>query len=148
MAEEYITKSMNLLPEYQEKYLKDLLANIYQTDEATGEVSGIASQSPLFGNPVLDEEGNPMYEAADGSGFTSDVSLAKTDQYGTPIEGTEGGVAAPDVMRFTDAQTEALRRMTGYTDPETGRLYTRVALGHTKITLIKLKALMTKALLL
>ena len=129
MAEEYITKSMNLLPEYQEKYLKDLLANIYQTDEATGEVSGIASQSPLFGNPVLDEEGNPMYEAADGSGFTSDVSLAKTDQYGTPIEGTEGGVAAPDVMRFTDAQTEALRRMTGYTDPETGEVVYESGIG-------------------
>lgn len=129
MAEEYITKSMNLLPEYQEKFLKDLLANIYQTDEETGEVTGIAAQSPLFGNPVLDEEGNPMYESADGSGFTSDVSLAKTDQYGTPIEGTEGGVAAPDVMRFTDAQTDAIRRMTGYTDPETGEVVYESGLG-------------------
>ena len=129
MAEEYTTKSMNLLPEYQEKFLKDLLANIYQTDEETGEVTGIAAQSPLFGNPVLDEEGNPMYEAADGSGFTSDVSLAKTDQYGTPIEGTEGGVAAPDVMRFTDAQTDAIRRMTGYTDPETGEVVYESGLG-------------------
>ena len=26
-------KVMNLLPEYQEKFLKDLLANIYQVDE-------------------------------------------------------------------------------------------------------------------
>jgi len=129
MAEEYTTKSMNLLPEYQEKFLKDLLANIYQTDEETGEVTGIAAQSPLFGTPVLDEEGNPMYEAADGSGFTSDVSLAKTDQYGTPIEGTEGGVAAPDVMRFTDAQTDAIRRMTGYTDPETGEVVYESGLG-------------------
>jgi len=129
MAEEYITKSMNLLPEYQEKFLKDLLANIYQTDEETGEVTGIAAQSPLFGNPVLDEEGNPMYEAADGSGFTSDASLAKTDQYGNPIEGTEGGVAAPDVMRFTDAQTDAIRRMTGYTDPETGEVVYESGLG-------------------
>ena len=118
-AQEYITKNMNLLPEYQEKYLKDLLANIYQTNEETGEISGIATQSPLYGNPVLDEAGNPMFEALAG-GFTSDATLAKTDQYGTPIEGTEGGVAAPDVMRFTDAQTEAIRRMTGYTDPETG----------------------------
>ena len=130
MAEnEYTTKSMNLLPEYQEKFLKDLLANIYQTDEETGEVSGIAAQSPLYGNPVLDEEGNPMFEAADGSGFTSDASLAKTDQYGTPIEGTEGGVAAPDVMRFTDAQTDALRRLTGYTDPETGEVVYESGLG-------------------
>jgi|TARA_R110000744_G_scaffold23042_1_gene58629 hypothetical protein len=146
MAEEYITKSMNLLPEYQEKYLKDLLANIYQTDEATGEVSGIASQSPLFGNPVLDEEGNPMYEAADGSGFTSDVSLAKTDQYGTPIEGTEGGVAAPDVMRFTDAQTEALRRMTGYTDPETGEVVYESGIGAYKDYLDKAESTYDKGI--
>ena len=146
MAEEYITKSMNLLPEYQEKYLKDLLANIYQTDEATGEVSGIASQSPLFGNPVLDEEGNPMYEAADGSGFTSDVSLAKTDQYGTPIEGPEGGVAAPDVMRFTDAQTEALRRMTGYTDPETGEVVYESGIGAYKDYLDKAESTYDKGI--
>ena len=129
MAEEYTTKSMNLLPEHQEKYLKDLLAHIYQTDEATGEISGIAAQNPLYGNPVLDAEGNPMFEAADGSGFTSDASLAKTDQYGTPIEGTEGGVAAPDVMRFTDAQTDAIRRLTGYTDPETGEVVYESGLG-------------------
>jgi len=146
MAEEYITKSMNLLPEYQEKYLKDLLANIYQTDETTGEVSGIASQSPLFGNPVLDEEGNPMYEAADGGGFTSDVSLAKTDQYGTPIEGTEGGVAAPDVMRFTDAQTEALRRMTGYTDPETGEVVYESGIGAYKDYLDKAESTYDKGI--
>ena len=127
-AQEYITKNMNLLPEYQEKYLKDLLANIYQTNEETGEISGIATQSPLYGNPVLDEAGNPMFEALAG-GFTSDATLAKTDQYGTPIEGTEGGVAAPDVMRFTDAQTEAIRRMTGYTDPETGEVVYESGVG-------------------
>ena len=127
-AQEYITKNMNLLPEYQEKYLKDLLANIYQTNEETGEISGIATQSPLYGNPVLDEAGNPMFEALAG-GFTSDAALAKTDQYGTPIEGTEGGVAAPDVMRFTDAQTEAIRRMTGYTDPETGEVVYESGVG-------------------
>ena len=126
---EYITKSMNLLPEYQEMFLKDLLANIYQTDEDTGEISGIAAVSPLYGEAVLDAEGNPMFEAADGSGFTSDASLAKTDQYGNPIEGTQGGVAAPDVMRFTDAQTDAIRRMTGYTDPETGEVVYESGLG-------------------
>lgn len=146
MAEEYTTKSMNLLPEYQEKFLKDLLANIYQTDEETGEVTGIAAQSPLFGNPVLDEEGNPMYEAADGSGFTSDVSLAKTDQYGTPIEGTEGGVAAPDVMRFTDAQTDAIRRMTGYTDPETGEVVYESGLGAYKDYLDKAESTYDKGI--
>ena len=146
MAEEYITKSMNLLPEYQEKFLKDLLANIYQTDEETGEVSGIASQSPLYGNPVLDEEGNPMFEAADGSGFTSDVSLAKTDQYGTPIEGTEGGVAAPDVMRFTDAQTDAIRRLTGYTDPETGEVVYESGLGAYKDYLDKAESTYDKGI--
>ena len=73
MAEEYITKSMNLLPEYQEKFLKDLLANIYQTDEETGEVTGIAAQSPLFGNPVLDEEGNPVVK--DGNVLPLDVIM-------------------------------------------------------------------------
>ena len=33
MAEEIISKQMTLLPAYQEDFLKDLLANIYQVDE-------------------------------------------------------------------------------------------------------------------
>tara|TARA_R110002020_G_scaffold43539_1_gene126394 strand:+ start:856 stop:2046 length:1191 start_codon:yes stop_codon:yes gene_type:complete len=121
MAEEIIQKQMQLLPEYQEKYLKDLLANVFQYDEETGEISGIASRSPLYGDPVLDDAGEQMFVAEDGS-YTSDVNMSSRDQYGEPILAVEGGVAAPDVMRFTDAQVDAIRRMTGYTDPETGEV--------------------------
>ena len=139
MAEEIIQKQMTLLPEYQEEFLKNLLANIYQVDPETGTITGIAAQSPLYGQPVyqmegggttldptqaaVDAEGNKVqfYEAADG-GFTTDPSLALTDQYGEAIFATEGGVAPPDVIGFTDAQVDAIRRMTGYTDPETGEV--------------------------
>ena len=139
MAEEIIQKQMTLLPEYQEKFLKDLLANIYQTDEETGEITGIAARSPLFGQPVyqaegggtttdpslaaLDEAGSKIqyYQTAEGE-FTTDPTLAETDQYGQPIFATEGGVAAPDVIGFTDPQVEAIRRLTGYTDPDTGEV--------------------------
>ena len=93
---------------YQEKFLKDLLANIYQVDESTGEVTGIASKSPLFGDPVLDASGKQMYVAMDGT-YTSDASQAQVDQYGTPVLAVEGGVAAPDVIRFTQAQQDALQ---------------------------------------
>ena len=139
MAEEIIQKQMTLLPEYQEKYLKDLLANIFQFDEETGEITGIAATSPLYGQPVyqmdgggttldpsqaaVDEAGNKIqfYETAEGE-FTTDPSLAAVDQYGEPIFATEGGVAAPDIIGFTDAQVDAIRRLTGYTDPETGEV--------------------------
>ena len=137
MAEEIIQKQMTLLPEYQEKFLKDLLANIYQTDEETGEITGIAARSPLFGQPVyqaegggtttdpslaaLDEAGSKIqyYQTAEGE-FTTDPTLAEMDQYGQPIFATEGGVAAPDIIGFTDPQVEAIRRLTGYKDPDTG----------------------------
>jgi hypothetical protein len=139
MAEEIIQKQMTLLPEYQEKFLKDLLANIYQTDEETGEITGIAARSPLFGQPVyqaegggtttdpslaaLDEAGSKIqyYQTAEGE-FTTDPTMAEMDQYGQPIFATEGGVAAPDVIGFTDPQVEAIRRLTGYTDPDTGEV--------------------------
>ena len=45
-------ESITLLPEYQEKYLKDLLSNIYRVDPATGKPAGIAAISPLYGKPV------------------------------------------------------------------------------------------------
>ena len=123
MAEEVIQKQMSLLPEYQEKFLKDLLANIYQTDEETGTITGIAAQNPLYGQPIMDPEtGEQMYEAADGT-YTSDPAMAATDQYGEPIFAVEGGVAAPDVIGFTDAQTEAIARITGGVDPVTGEQY-------------------------
>lgn len=127
---ETISKQMTLLPEYQERYLKDLLANVFQVDEESGTISGIASQSPLYGKPVyqkadgsttLDEteaavgaDGNPVqyYQTADGS-YTLEINDASRDQFGEPIFAVKGGVAAPDVMRFTDAQEEAINRLVG-----------------------------------
>lgn len=120
---ETVSKVMNLLPEYQENFLKDLLANIYQTDEESGTITGIAAQSPLYGDPILDPEtGAQMYEAADGT-YTTDPAMAATDQYGEPIFAVEGGVAAPDVIGFTDPQTQAIARLTGGVDPVTGEQY-------------------------
>ena len=49
MAQDFIQKSMTLLPEYQEEFLKNLLANIYQVDEESGTITGIAAKSPLEG---------------------------------------------------------------------------------------------------
>ena len=120
---ETVSKVMNLLPEYQENFLKDLLANIYQTDEETGTITGIAAQSPLYGQPIMDPEtGAQMYEAADGT-YTTDPAMAAMDQYGEPIFAVEGGVAVPDVIGFTDPQTQAIARLTGGVDPVTGEQY-------------------------
>ena len=120
---ETVSKVMNLLPEYQENFLKDLLANIYQVDEESGTITGIAAQSPLYGQPVMDPAtGEQMYQAADGT-YTADVTQAMTDQYGEPVFAVEGGVAAPDVIGFTDPQTQAIARLTGGVDPVTGEQY-------------------------
>ena len=120
---ETVSKVMNLLPEYQENFLKDLLANIYQVDEESGTITGIAAQSPLSGQPIMDPETEEqMYQAADGT-YTADVTQAMTDQYGEPIFAVEGGVAAPDVIGFTDPQTQAIARLTGGVDPVTGEQY-------------------------
>ena len=115
-----LQQSQQLLPEYQERFLKDLLANIYQTDPETGQVSGIAAISPLYGQPMFDEQGNPLYRTIDGS-FTSDPTQAQTDQFGVPIEAVQGGVPRPDIMQFTPAQRRALELMTGKLNPETGQ---------------------------
>ena len=115
MAEDFVQKSMTLLPEYQEEFLKNLLANIYQVDPETGTITGIAARSPLESQQyyqtedggstldpsaaAVDEAGNPirLYEAAAG-GFTSDPTMAAMDQYDQPIFAMEGGVGAPDVI--------------------------------------------------
>jgi hypothetical protein len=102
-----LQQSQQLLPEYQERFLKDLLANIYQTDPETGQVSGIAAMSPLFGQPMMDEQGNPLFRTVDG-GFTSDPTQAQLDQFGVPIEAVQGGVPRPDIIRFSPAQQRAL----------------------------------------
>ena len=89
-------------PDYQEQFLKDLLANIYGTDPETGGLTGIATRSPLYGELISDEDGNPVFETnADGT--------QKLDFSGNPIQQTIGGVAAPDIARFTDAQKEAIQ---------------------------------------
>ena len=135
-----VSKSMTLLPEYQEEFLKNLLANIYQVDEESGTITGIAARSPLQSQQyfqtadggstldpsaaALDEAGNPirLYEAAAG-GFTSDPTMAAKDQYEQPIFAMEGGVGAPDVIGFTDAQVDALDRLMGATDEEGNVIY-------------------------
>lgn len=109
-----IVRSMNVLPEYQETFLKDLLANIYQVQlddegnpllDASGQpiVSGIAADSPLYGTPVLDEEGNQMYETDPATGEL------RLDFRGQPIPMVEGGVRRPDVAPLTPNQLEAIR---------------------------------------
>ena len=140
MAQDNVMKSMTLLPEYQEEFLKNLLANIYQVDEESGTITGIAARSPLQSQQyfqtadggstldpsaaALDEAGNPirLYEAAAG-GFTSDPTMAVMDQYDQPIFAMEGGVGAPDVIGFTDAQVDALDRLMGATDEEGNVIY-------------------------
>lgn len=100
MVEE-VAKSMTLLPEYQERFLKDLLANVYSVDEATGTISGIAARNPLEGTPRVDAEGNPIYKRdAEGN--------IQYDQFGQPVQEFEGGVPAPEVIRFTDPQIRAM----------------------------------------
>jgi hypothetical protein len=102
MAQDVVQKSMVLLPEYQERFLKDLLANVYQVDEDTGMISGFAAKSPLEGVPVVDAEGNPVYQRdAEGNIIY--------DQYGQPVQQFEGGVAAPDIIRMTEPQIRALQ---------------------------------------
>jgi hypothetical protein len=99
-------QSVQLLPEYQERFLKDLLANVYATDPTTGQVSGIAAISPLMGVPQFDEQGNPIYKMDPRTG------QPMLDQYGQPIQEVVGGVPRPDIITFTPAQEQAIRMMT------------------------------------
>jgi hypothetical protein len=94
-------ETISLLPEYQEKFLKDLLSNIYRVDPATGMPSGIAATSPLYGKPVVDAQGKPVYEL-DAQG------KPRLDMRGQPIQKVEGGVPRPEIVPFTDAQRKAL----------------------------------------
>lgn len=115
-----LQQTQQVLPEYQERFLKDLLANVYYTDPETGQVSGIASMSPLYGQPQYDAEGNLLYRTAEG-GTTTDPTQASLDQHGRPIEMVVGGVPEPDIMKFTPAQQRAIELMTGRYNPETGQ---------------------------
>lgn len=111
MVDSTVNKSMTLQPEYIENFIKDLLSNIYSVDPETGEATGIGAESPLYGKPVTDADGNPVYEM-DESGNQV------LDQYGNPIQATTGGVARPDVIGFTDAQQRALEMMGGQYDAD------------------------------
>lgn len=107
-----LNQTQQLLPEYQEEFLKNLLSNIYRVElddqgnpllDASGQpiVSGIAAESPLMGTPVFDEAGNPVYETdAEGN--------IRTDFRGNPIQVVEGGVVPPDVAPFVRNQLEAI----------------------------------------
>ncbi len=134
-----VQKTMQLQPEYIENYLKDLLSNIYNVDPDTGEVTGIAAESPLYGqpqfeldaegnqvldadgNPIpiyqqipkLDADGNPMLDA-DGNMIMED----ELDQYGNRIQEVLGGVAPPDIIGMTDPQIRALEMMGGKYDED------------------------------
>jgi len=108
-----LNQSQQLLPQYQEEYLKNLLANVYQVErdaagnpllDSSGQpiVSGIAADSPLYGTPILDADGNQLYEKnADGTD--------RLDFRGERIPQVDGGVIRPDIAPFTGNQLEAVR---------------------------------------
>ena len=107
-------RSANFIPEYQERFLKDLLANIYDVQlDADGNplldesgqpiVTGIAADSPLYGTPVLDADGNQMFETDPATGEQL------LDFRGQPIPMVEGGIRRPDVAPLTPNQLEAIR---------------------------------------
>jgi hypothetical protein len=101
MADQTVRQeSVSLLPDYQERFLKDLLANVYNVDPTTGAPSGIAAISPLYGKPVVDDQGQPIYEM-DASG------QPRLDIRGNPIQRVEGGVPRPEIMPFTPSQIRA-----------------------------------------
>ena len=122
MSEQVITSAqMQLMPEYQERFVKDLLSNIYRTeqqpvlDEAGNPVlddegnpvtrsvpAGIASRSPLLGQPQFDEDGNPVYKRDNSGNLILDAR-------GQPIQEVIGGVPRPDVMPLTPAQQQAIQ---------------------------------------
>jgi len=102
-----------MLPGYQEEYLKNLLASVYQVQydengnamlDANGQpiTTGLAAESPLYGTPVLDDAGNPVFEKnADGTD--------RLDFRGQPIPQVDGGIIRPDVAPMTENQKEAIR---------------------------------------
>jgi hypothetical protein len=115
-----LQQSQTVLPEYQERFLKDLLANIYSTDPTTGAVSGIAAASPLYGQAQYDAQGNLLYRTPEG-GTTTDPTMAARNQQGQPMELVAGGVPRADIMQFTPAQQRATELMTGRYNPQTGQ---------------------------
>jgi hypothetical protein len=106
MADQTVRQeSISLLPEYQEKFLKDLLSNVYRVDPKTGAPSGIAAVSPLYGRPVTDAQGRPVYE-------TDAQGNPRLDVRGQPVQRVEGGVPRPEIMPFTPSQQRAAEMAT------------------------------------
>jgi len=114
------SSTMALLPEYQERFLKDLFANVYRTEQqpvldADGNPTfdaegnpitqatpaGIASVSPLQGRPRVDAEGNPVYKRDQAGNL-----ILGLDQQ--PQQIMDGGVPKPDVMPLTPVQQQAI----------------------------------------
>ncbi len=122
MSEQIITSAqLQLMPEYQERFVKDLLSNIYRTEQqpvldeegnpvlddegnpVTRSVpGGIASQSPLLGQAQFDEDGNPVYKRDNSGNLILDAR-------GQPIQEVIGGVPRPDIMPLTPAQQQAIQ---------------------------------------
>jgi len=122
MSEQIITSAqLQLMPEYQERFVKDLLSNIYRTEQqpvldeegnpvlddegnpVTRSVpGGIASRSPLLGQPQFDADGNPVYKRDNSGNLILDAR-------GQPIQEVIGGVPRPDIMPLTPAQQQAIQ---------------------------------------
>ena len=125
MVQTVTNQTLNLLPDYQERFLKDLLANVYRTeqrpvldaegnpqfeaDPETGEqvpvmesyAAGIASMSPLQGSPQFDDQGNPVYQRDEAGNLILDIR-------GQPMQEVIGGVPTPDIVPLTPAQQQAV----------------------------------------
>jgi len=126
MVQTVTNQTLNLLPDYQEKFLKDLLANVFrteqrpvldaegnpqfETDSVTGEqvpvmesyAAGIGSINPLQGSPQFDDEGNPVYQRDEAGNLILDIR-------GQPVQEVIGGVPKPDVVPLTPAQQKAIK---------------------------------------
>ena len=75
------------LPEFQENFLKNLLANIYRVETDVDEfgqpverAAGIAAVSPLFGRAQFDEQGRPVFKTDPQTGEVL------RDKFGQPIQ--------------------------------------------------------------
>lgn len=134
MVETVTGREIGFVPEYQERYIKDILANLYRTEERPVYETDPETGETLLdeeGNPVvkLDAEGNPIMESyAAGIGATSPLygepqfdeegnPIYKRDAEGNlvldargqPIQEVIGGVPRPDVMPFTPAQLQGIK---------------------------------------
>jgi hypothetical protein len=110
MSDVITGQTVGVLPEYQERFFKDLLANVYRTeqrqaiDPETGELrfdeagepimesyaTGIAATSPLFGQPQFERKidpvtGEPMVDARGDPVFDETKPIYRRDSQGNLI---------------------------------------------------------------